>query len=217
MTTRAMSRRWLVPAIGLVAIVAAACGTDDGEAASSSESAPPPSDTAAVSANTSSTDGVDSAEIEAIARELPFDFKLSAYQGDDALGGSEVLFSEVIALGKPVVLNMWAGLCPPCRAEMPDLEAVHQQFGDHIVLLGLDVGLFTGLGNKDDAIALIDEIGVTYPAGNTTEAQVVTAYKVLGMPSTYFIKTDGSVMQKWTGALNQAKMTELVEKLIAAS
>ncbi len=155
--------------------------------------------------------------VEAIAEVLPFDFEVSAYQGENALGGSVVRLSEVIARGKPVVLNMWAGLCPPCRAEMPDLEAVHQQFGEHVVIFGLDVGTFTGLGNRDDAIALIDEIGVTYPAGNTTQAKVISAYRVLGMPSTYFIKPDGSVMKNWTGALNQAKLTELVEQLIAAS
>jgi thiol-disulfide isomerase/thioredoxin len=52
--------------------------------------------------------------------QLPADFVVLVYQGQDELGGSEVQFSELLAEGKPVVLNMWAGLCPPCRLEMPD-------------------------------------------------------------------------------------------------
>ena len=199
--------------------MAVACGTDDDsndldmpvvEDGFAGES-PPPADADMLTP----PEGVSA--VEAIAEVLPFDFDISVYQGESALGAGTVRFSEVVARGKPVVLNMWAGLCPPCRAEMPDLEEVHQQFGDHIVLLGLDVGLFTGLGNKDDALDLINEIGITYPAGSTPQAKVISAYKVLGMPSTYFIKPDGSVMKKWTGALNQAKLTELVEQLIAAS
>ena len=62
---------------------------------------------------------------------------------------------------------------------------------------------------------IIEELRITYPAGTTKQQQVMAKYKVLGMPSTYFIKPDGSLLQKWTGALNESKLTELVEKLIA--
>ena len=127
------------------------------------------------------------------------------------------MFSEIVAQGKPVVLNAWAGLCPPCRAEMPELQAVFEEFGEQMILFGLDLGPFTGLGNRDDAVDLIEEIGVTYPAGNTTQAQVVPKYKILGMPSPYFIKPNGEVLRNWTGAINTSKLRELVMELIAAS
>jgi len=45
------------------------------------------------------------------------DFKLVAYQGDDVLGRHETTFSTVFNQGKPVVLNFFAGQCPPCQGE----------------------------------------------------------------------------------------------------
>ena len=115
-----------------------------------------------------------------------------------------------------MILNMWAGLCPPCRAEMPELEAVHQQYGDRIFVFGLDLGSFTGLGNQDDAMDLINQTGITYPTGNTPESNVIVSYEVLGMPTTYFINTDGYIVNKWTGTITQTQMIDLIEKLIGS-
>lgn len=144
------------------------------------------------------------------------DFKVSVYQGDDVLGGRELKFSEL--LGKqPIVLNFWAGLCPPCRAEMPDLQAMYNQNQDRLLLLGLDVGPFVGLGSREDGRRLLDELKVTFPTATTLDAQVVRDYKLVGMPTTYFIKPDGTIHRQWTGLLNKKKLDELVNELLAAS
>jgi thiol-disulfide isomerase/thioredoxin len=148
---------------------------------------------------------------------LPFDFEIAAYQGTDVLGAERQNLSDVLAQGKPIVLNFWAGLCPPCRLEMPDLQAVNDAFGDRIVLFGLDVGPFTALGSNEEGQALLQELGITYPAGTTSDAAVVREYQITGMPSTYFIAPNGEVVRKWTGLLTEAKLTELVEELLEAS
>lgn len=145
------------------------------------------------------------------------DFRITAYQGQDVLGGEEVPFSKLLFRAKPVVLNFWAGACPPCRAEMPDFEQVHQQYKDRVVLFGLDVGPFVGLGSREDGKKLIGELGVTYPMGTTFDAEVVREYNILGMPTTIFIKPNGKIVKKWTGLMNKSKMTELFEELLAAS
>ena len=149
--------------------------------------------------------------------QLPLDFQLAVYQGDDLLGGQEVEFSDVVGQGKPVVLNFWAGLCPPCRVEMPDLQVVHEEFGDEVLLVGVDVGTFTGLGNEQDGRDLLQEVGVTYPAGTTANADVMRAYQVIGMPTTVFLTPHGEIHEKWTGLLTQEKLEELVQDLLAAS
>lgn len=145
------------------------------------------------------------------------DFRIIVYQGEDVLGGKEVRLSDLLAKGNPVVLNFWAGLCPPCRREMPDLQTVHEEYKDRVLLFGLDVGPFVGLGSREDGKALLKELEVTYPAGTTFDAEVVKVYKVLGMPSTFFIKPNGEIVQQWTGLLNKQKLEELVQGLLAAS
>lgn len=145
------------------------------------------------------------------------DFQITVYQGEDVLGGKEVELSELLTQGKPVVLNFWAGLCPPCRLEMPDLQAVHEEYQDRMLMVGLDVGPFLGLGSREDGQALLQELTVTYPAGTTFDPDVVFAYQLVGMPTTYFITPQGEVVRKWTGLLTEEKLTELVEELLAAS
>ena len=145
------------------------------------------------------------------------DFQITVYQGEDVLGGKEVKFSDLLAKGKPVVLNFWAGECPPCRAEMPDLQVVAEQYQDRILLFGLDVGPFVGLGSREDGQALLKELGVTYPAGTTFDARVVGDYQLLGMPTTFFIKPNGEIFERWTAIITKPKLKELVDGLLRAS
>lgn len=143
------------------------------------------------------------------------DFSITMYQGQEVVGGQEVslhgLFGE-----KPIVLNFWAGLCPPCRAEMPDFQKFNEKFQDRALLLGIDLGQFTGLGNQTDAQGLLNELGLTYPAGFTTDGNVIEDYEVLGMPTTIFIDIYGNIFNKWTGALNgsvlEVKTLEMLDQ-----
>ena len=153
----------------------------------------------------------------AAAPDLPpvGDFEIVAYQTGAELSDERMLLSEVLAKGKPVVLNFWAGLCPPCRAEMPEFQEVYDEYSDRILMLGIDLGPFTGLGNSDQGRALLDELGVSYPAGTTEDSDVVARFQVLGMPTTLFITADGGVVAKWTGILTKDKLIEHVEELLA--
>ncbi len=182
----------------VVAVVLAACG--------SAVQQPPDSVPASATTGPVSADTL-----------IPFDFQISVYQGEEVLGGQDVQFSDLLGQGKPVVLNLWAGLCPPCRLEMPDFEAVNNELGDEVVFVGLDVGPLTNLGTSEDGKSLIQELGVTYPVGSTPDADVVKAYKLIGMPTTYFITPSGEIVQQWTGLLTEDKLAELVKDLIQAS
>ena len=145
------------------------------------------------------------------------DFQITVYQGADVLGDKEVKFSDLLAKGKPVVLNFWAGECPPCRAEMPDLQAVSEEYQGRVLLFGLDVGPFVGLGSREDGQALLNELGVTYPAGTTFDAKVVGDYQLLGMPTTFFIKPNGEIFEQWTALITRPKLKETVDGLLRAS
>lgn len=145
------------------------------------------------------------------------DFRVQAYQGADALGGTDVPFSQVAARGKPVVLNFWAGLCPPCRAEMPDFQKAHQKYQDKALIFGLDIGPFIGLGSTQDGKALLRQLNITYPTGTTPDGQVVQDYGILGMPTTVFITPKGEVFKTHTGILSEAQLVRLIDELLQAS
>ena len=145
------------------------------------------------------------------------DFELTVYQGEDTLGGSRVNFTDLLDSGRPVVLNFWAGDCPPCRAEMPALQRVYESHQDEIVFLGLDVGIFTGLGTRRSALDLLEELNITYPAGAPPTRKPLVSYSVTSYPTTIFFDAAGRVFQRWDGAITEDRMTEIVDAVLEAS
>ncbi|MEX2431028.1 MAG: TlpA disulfide reductase family protein [Dehalococcoidia bacterium] len=145
--------------------------------------------------------------------EVP-DMTISIYQGAEAVGGDEVRLSQVLGQGKPVVLNFWAALCPPCRAEMPELQAVHAARGNEVTVLGIDIGPQQHLGTRDQGRELLQELGVHFPAGTTFNENVALDYRLLVMPSTLFIYPDGSLLRTWTGPLTESKLNDLIDEML---
>ena len=141
------------------------------------------------------------------------DFKISLYQGQEELGAEELSLSDLH--GKPFVLNYWAGLCPPCRAEMPEFQEFRDEYEGRVTLVGVDMGKFLGLGSKEDARKLLGELGVTYAAGFTDDPGVVESHRVLGLPTTIFVAADGTLHKKWDGVLNLAKLSEIADEMLA--
>ena len=142
------------------------------------------------------------------------DLALTLYQGSEVLGEGNLTVGSM--QGKPLMINFWTGLCPPCRAEMPDLQEFYYENKDRVNLLGIDVGQFTGLENQDSATALLEELNVTYPAGFTSDAGVMRHYKVLGMPTTVFIESKGEVFGHWGGVLNNETLTRITNEMLKA-
>ena len=185
--------RFLLPLVLLLAVAAIACSSDSSSSSSSSS----------IIGDESASKGF----------EAP-NFSITMFQGEDVVGSQEVDLHSLIGT-KPIVLNFWAGLCPPCRAEMPDLQEFNEEFEDRTLLLGIDLGRFTGLGSQEEAKELLEELEVTYPAGFTNDSSVIRDYQVLGMPTTIFIDTDGKIFNKWTGALNSSVLKEKAEEMLA--
>ncbi|MBI2966155.1 MAG: TlpA family protein disulfide reductase [Chloroflexi bacterium] len=147
---------------------------------------------------------------------LPGDFTIRAYQGADVIGGDTIDLSTIVGKGRPVVLNFWGGLCPPCRAEMPAFQRTHERFGDRVLFLGVDVGPFVGLGSRQDAKDLISELGVTYPNGWTFNSRALKDYKLYGIPVTWFFRGDGSVHKVWAGAIPEEELMRIAGELATA-
>jgi len=143
------------------------------------------------------------------------DFSLVAYQGQSVIGECTTQFSRVVSQGKPVVLNFWAGQCPPCRAEMPAFQRVFDEYQGRVQVIGLDVGDFTGLGTQDDARQLLQELHITYPTAYALDANPLQLYNVRAMPTTIFFTADGSVQEQVAGLLQEDRLRSSVQKLVA--
>lgn len=141
---------------------------------------------------------------------------LVAYQGEDVLGGKEVEFTDVLGRGKPVVLNFWAGLCAPCRAEMPSFQAVYKRYEGRITLVGVDVGPFLGLGSHEDAAALLKSLGITYPSAYAVNPAILKRYELVAMPMTVFFDASGAVVKKHIGLMTEAQLEQEFKALAAS-
>ena len=183
---------------GLTAAMLAACGGQ------TTETSAPTATNAPTDAAAETPAATEAPKADA---DLAYSFPVTMFQGQDEVGGDMVELGGL--LGKrPMVINFWAGLCPPCRAEMPDFQAFYEDFNDRVLLLGIDLGQFTGLGTQQDATDLLADLQVTYPAGFTDDGEVIKEYRVLGMPSTIFIDANGEVFHTWTGPLNEETLKE---------
>ncbi|PKB73516.1 MAG: hypothetical protein BZY75_01470 [SAR202 cluster bacterium Io17-Chloro-G7] len=144
------------------------------------------------------------------------DFSISLYQGVEEVGGAkEINFSRFH--GGPVILNFWAALCPPCRAEMPGFQQFHNQFKDDITLIGVDVGPFTGFGDGGhlEAAKLLRDLGITYPAGFTTDSSVTRKYSITSMPTTLFINSEGEIFEKRSGLLRPNNLINIIDAMMS--
>ena len=150
--------------------------------------------------------------------DLPMapDFSFEAYQGEKELGGRELRLSDVVALGKPIILNFWAAQCPPCQVEMPEFQEYYDKYRRQVVMLGVDIGALAGLGLPEHAVSLLHTLKITYPAVTTADEHVQKEYELIGLPATYFINSEGQIAHSWTGFLTKEKLEELAGALIDA-
>jgi cytochrome oxidase Cu insertion factor (SCO1/SenC/PrrC family) len=111
-------------------------------------------------------------------------------------GGREVSLSDY--RGRPVVLNFWATYCPPCRQEMPLIDSTA---ADHpgAVFLFVDVSDDAG-----DATRLITKLGIRSTVLVDPSGATSAAYRVVGLPTTVFIRADGSIEGRYAGATDAA-------------
>ncbi len=123
------------------------------------------------------------------------------------LEGNEVSLADL--RGKAVVINFWATWCPPCRAEIPDLEAVYQKYNSQgVEFLGVDL-----LENREPVARYVARTGMSYTVLLDGEALVSRAYSLTALPTTYFLDRDGIIRDKRIGKMGEK---EIEERLLEA-
>ena len=93
--------------------------------------------------------------------------------------------------GQTLVLNFWASWCPPCRAEMPELQALaaERQAAGDLVVVGVN---FLAEDTVEAAASFVDEFQLTFPiVTGMPDGSVAERYGVRGLPATFFIDREG--------------------------
>jgi thiol-disulfide isomerase/thioredoxin len=148
---------------------------------------------------------------DGVAAEASFD--VVPYNNEEVFGGSEVDFTSVLGNGTPVVLNFWAALCPPCLTEMPWLQAASERYDGEVLLVGVDVGPFTGLGNNEQGADLLDSLSITYPAAYAVDDTALREFEVISMPTTVFFDGEGSIVETHSGILVESQIDDWFSRL----
>ena len=117
-------------------------------------------------------------------KELAADFPIIVSQGQDALGGEQVAMTSLVG-EKPVVLNFWAAECPPCRAELPEFQSFHEEYGDRVLVLGIDLGQFTGQGTPEQAGNSWPSWASRYPQATPRTLRYCPSTRFLACPPRY--------------------------------
>lgn len=112
--------------------------------------------------------------------------------------------------GKPIVLNVWASWCGPCKQEAPMFESAwlrHQP--DGVVFLGIDYQ-----DQTQEAQQFLHDYGITYPAGPDASGAISVAYGVSNVPTTIFIDRAGIVVRKILGPVDAATLEDEIHQLL---
>lgn len=119
-----------------------------------------------------------------------------------ALAGGDLALADLA--GQPVVLNFWASWCGPCRAEMPELQRLHDRLGEAgVAVVGVNQG-----ESPETAAAFLESLGLSFPVALDQRTGVSQQYLVNSLPTTFFIDRDGVIRSTFIGAMSDAVLAE---------
>jgi thiol-disulfide isomerase/thioredoxin len=102
-------------------------------------------------------------------------------------GGRDV---DLSTLRGPMVVNLWAQWCGPCREELPYYQELHERAGDRVRVLGVDYQDT----RPDWALDLLDQTGVTYPSVADPAGELRVPFRVRGLPGVVLVDAEGEVV-----------------------
>ncbi len=124
------------------------------------------------------------------------------------LGGDPVSLSDYI--GQVVLVNLWATWCPPCREEMPTLQAFYEKYkSEGFVLIAIDQGEALPQVNP-----FVTEFKLTFPVWLDTGSEAGRVFETMNLPSSYVIDRTGQVRLMWIGGISKKNLEKYVPDVI---
>lgn len=118
--------------------------------------------------------------------------------------------------GHPILLNFWASWCPPCRAEMPAMQEVYEQYqAQGFIILAVNS---TIQDDPEQAAAFFQELGLTFPLLMDRDGAATRKYQVRSLPTSFFIDPEGIIQEVVIGGpMAEALLISRVERLFQAA
>ncbi len=111
--------------------------------------------------------------------------------------------------GKRLVLNFWATWCAPCRIEMPLLEATYKRLEkSSYIVVGVNFS-----EDKAKVRQYVDDLKITFPILLDPGSYVFQEYEIMGLPTTYFIDSKGTIRAKYVGLLTPESLQQYLDLL----
>jgi thiol-disulfide isomerase/thioredoxin len=112
-------------------------------------------------------------------------------QADELLPGGTAAYERRIAAlrGYPVVTNVWASWCGPCRLEFPILQKLAARYGKRVAFLGVD-----SQDSDDTAAGFLEEAPVPYPSYTDPDQEIAGSLNTRGLPNTAFYDRSGKLV-----------------------
>ncbi|MCC7118226.1 MAG: TlpA family protein disulfide reductase [Anaerolineales bacterium] len=126
-------------------------------------------------------------------------------------GGESYTLSKL--KGKAVLVNLWATWCPPCRAEMPAMQRIYDEYKDRgLIVLGLNM---TAQDNPLEIAPFLQKFSLTFPVLLDETGEVGKAYQLRSLPSSYFINREGLISEVVIGGpMAEALLRTRVEEIL---
>lgn len=122
--------------------------------------------------------------------------------------------------GKTVFLNFWATWCPPCRAEMPEIQEIYEEYGENtsdVIILGIAGPNYGNEGSSEDIANFLANNGYSYPTVMDAGGLIAYFYGISAYPTTFMIDADGNVYGYVTGQITKDIMQDIIEQTIHGS
>jgi cytochrome c biogenesis protein CcmG/thiol:disulfide interchange protein DsbE len=111
-----------------------------------------------------------------------------------------------------VLLNFWTSWCIPCKEEMPVIQAAYEKYQDRgLVVLGINM---TDLDEQEAIIQFVRETGVTFPILLDESGSVSTDYRVISIPTSFFIDRSGIIRHFQLGAMTEAQLEQYLDEML---
>jgi len=148
-----------------------------------------------------------SKDIKNVEAAPQVNFKLPSF----SLNGLDSKNYSTDNLKKPLVINFWASWCGPCKIEAPELVSLNKKYHNQVEIYAINL---TSSDSESGARAFANDFGFNFPVLLDKDGQVANLYNVAAIPTTYFVSSEGIIVDRIIGFGGKETLKSKFEKLV---